>query len=139
MPGDIEDIIKDSKKTIEVTLPDSGETVKLAKLKYSQMKEVTRTSDNWERNDISLLASLANAGNPKSQEWLDNLSTDDVIAMSNAFAEISVGPSTGPSLEDWLREKHPKILDEFERETRRPGSNPLRGSSTREMESLSFG
>jgi len=134
---DVDSVIRDPKKSIEVLLPDKGEKVRLAKLKYSQMKEVSREEDNWKRNDISILRSLENAGNPKTQEWLDDLTTTDVMELSNAFAVLTAG---NISLEDWLSQKHPNILNEYRAETEgRPGSNPLRGSSMRGMDSLSFG
>lgn len=141
---DVDDVIKDSKKCVEVTLPDVEETVTLGKIKYAQMKEAARATDNWDRNDISMLAALKNGGSARTQEWLDELTTDDITTLSSAFAELTGGATISP--EDWLMEKHPDILAEYRKdveatmtETGRPGSNPLRGTSTRARASPSFG
>lgn len=129
----VENVINDDVETHEAVLPDSGETVKLAKLKYSQTKHVSRMEDPWERNDASLLMSMENAGEEKDQEWLDNLTLDDVVALSNKFGDVAGGGEV--PLQAWLEEKHPSVLSEYERETgaatRRRGSRPLSGSSTR--------
>jgi hypothetical protein len=128
------DVIEDSKKWVEVELPDEGVKIRIGKLKYAQMKEVTRLDDNWERNDLSLVYALKNAGNPKEMDWLDELTTTDVMLLSSTFADMQGGPI---SLEDWLTEKHPKILEDYQKEVEgatraaRAGSNPLRESSTR--------
>jgi hypothetical protein len=136
----VDSIIQDAKKSVEVSLEDAGESVRLAKLRYAQMKEVTRIDDQWERNDVSLLASLKNAGNEKDIDWLNALSVDDVMSLSSAFGRISGGIV---SVEEWLGSNYPKILEEYQTEVTpepvRRGSNPLRSTSTRAKVSPSFG
>lgn len=131
-------IMEDGKRKVEVTLPDEGGTYKIAKLKYAQMKKVGRAADGWDKNDISLLSGLENGGNPKDQEWLDNLSADDVLALGNAMGDLS---DIRVPLETWLEDKHPEIFREYNEEMLRlggrEGSNPLSDSSGRMTPSVS--
>jgi hypothetical protein len=126
---EIGDIVTDHRLKVEVTLPINKEKVCLGKLNYGQIKEIQRETDRIKGTDIGILRALENGGNPKTPEWLDALLSDDFDALAAGFRSISTPLE---SIETWLARNHGDIYDKYLDEigAKKPGSNPLPGSSS---------
>jgi len=130
---DIGDILNDHRLYVEVTLPISGETLKLGKPVYAQMKQINAETDRNARNDIGILASLKNGSNEKTQQWLDELIQDDIDTLARGFAAMAAPIE---SLEIWMTRNHPDLLDKYLDDigAKRKGSAPLADSTSQEKD-----